>query len=126
MIRNLQVGGHIALDLSYQDGKLAGAEYLRLYIRLNYNDGARDAVFPMTKEGGRHFVRVTNGCLVGGEAGRCLQGSSDVMRNLLIWATRIPYTLNQLSLEVAVVDEAGRWDSIDGENYKFVFPEHRM
>lgn len=122
--RSQQGNGGIALDIFYT-GNIVYSTSVSAYIRVNYLDGSRDILVPMSRYPGQVglFARVTNGCLVG-MLGGCKIMGTDAMKHLLYWAVRPNHSgLNALSLELAFVDSYGRWDSNLNRNYHFQFIE---
>lgn len=125
--RDLQPSGAVAINVSY-GRSLANSQSLSMVIRIKYSDGIREMTVPMEKRDGQiWWARVTNGCLKG-MIGGCEQYGTEAMNSLLYWASwndRGTNVLNALNIELAFVNEKGEWDSRDGQNYRFQFPEHR-
>ncbi len=119
--RDLQYSGAIALNVEYR-GELSKSSSVAVVLKIIYHDGIREALFEMTPVEGGWTTRVTNGCLVG-MMGGCQTQGTDEMKDLLFWASRVPMTLNALHVELAFVDDQGKWDNNNGSNYIFVFGE---
>jgi hypothetical protein len=124
VVRAIQPGGwQTVLDVDYM-GRLVASPGLKVYVRVNYQNGAREAVFPLHAYNGRGYyraeTRITGGCLTG-ELGGCREHGSAEMRELLLWAQRADGTLYALDVEFAFFDDAGNWDSKDGANYRVRF-----
>jgi hypothetical protein len=120
VVRSVQAGGAIVLDITYV-GELARAnEPLWLTAVVNYMSGQRVKTFRMEHAGkGTFKLRLTTGCLAG-ESGRCTKFATDDMRDLLYWAANY-YHLNALDIQFAVSNVRGEWDSDFGRNYRFSF-----
>jgi hypothetical protein len=122
--RSLQMSMNAVLDI-YYSGNLKNSTQLYAFVQANYNNSHPYGTFLMSNSSGTDaFVRISGGCLVS-MGYNCIHHGTQLMKDILVYAQR-PYTgvLNALSLEVAVVNGNGVWDSFGYKNnYKFYFPE---
>jgi hypothetical protein len=117
--RGFQVKSRLAvLDIHYTGTEVA-QDGLGVWIAARYQEGTREGVFGQTKDAA---VRITGGCLEG-DMWHCAKPGTAAMRDLLHWAARADGTLNELTLELAVMGKDGSWDSRYGENYHFFFDQ---
>ncbi len=109
----------------YYKGDLKENPGLMMWIRVNYGDGAREAVFPVDhlNDHTLHGVKITGGCLRA-QGSNCIREGTPEMKHLLYWAQGYGMTLNELDIQVAFFDRDGAWDSNGhiGGNYHFRFP----
>ena len=118
--------GAAVIEVNYW-GSIQNNAGLTAWVKVNYQDGSPEGTFAMNHDRGPNsaFVRITAGCVTGGEEGQCSEQGTSEMANLLHWAQRQNMTLNALDLDVAFYDGSGNWDN-DGStynNYHFSFPQ---
>lgn len=121
--RTLQIRGTIALDIRYRSWRSPEADPMKVWLRVRYSNENRDQKYEMTKVDGENLrtVRITNGCIKG-KSGGCEQEGSVEMKRQLYW-TQNGYRLNELRIELAFEDTKRNWDSREGRNFHFWFPE---
>lgn len=118
--RSYQINYKTGLHIIYRGDELRNAPRVTVLVRAKYQNGIRDARFPMVKQaGGSWYVMISNGCLKGKKSG-CEVSGTDEMKNLLYWADG-NQRFNALDVEVAFEDNQGHWDSRHGTNYQFNF-----
>ncbi len=126
--RGLQYPGLAVLNIFYA-GKLLHSPSLKVWIGVNYLDGVRQGTFDMRPYNPppydtTAYTRITGGCLKGIPGGCAEQGTAE-MRDLLLWAQTMGFTLNALSLDLAFVSD-DNWDNNNSfmGTYHFEFPQN--